>query len=218
MPRQQTKVVVQVPQPGRNVPTTRSELQALIAQRSELRDQLQSLNQRRADLMGQSLITKGQLQADVLERLQQLDIRIAQIDRQLLQADAAISTAMGAGVMNQPAERPEPVVVVPPRLPRTTDLGIERLAVFNGVGFVLLGLVMWMMLRRRGHARSVDQSARLDQLQQAVDTIALEVERISEGQRFVAKVLNERLPSLVAGEAQPLSVSNKDRVPDTLKR
>jgi hypothetical protein len=30
----------------------------------------------------------------------------------------------------------------------------------------------------------------MDQLQNAVDAIALEVERISEGQRFVTKVLN----------------------------
>jgi hypothetical protein len=53
-----------------------------------------------------------------------------------------------------------------------------------------------------------DHSPRLEQLQQSVDVIALEVERISEAQRFLAKVINER--ALGAGEAQPLSVKSRD--------
>jgi hypothetical protein len=38
--------------------------------------------------------------------------------------------------------------------------------------------------------------ARLDRLEQAVDTIAIEIERISEGQRFVTRVLTERPASV----------------------
>jgi hypothetical protein len=37
--------------------------------------------------------------------------------------------------------------------------------------------------------------ARLARLEQAVDTIALEVERVSEAQRFTAKLLNEQARS-----------------------
>jgi len=56
--------------------------------------------------------------------------------------------------------------------------------------------VMWRL------APSVDQrelpgaretAASLDHLQESVDAIALEVERISEAQRFEAKLLNERI-------------------------
>jgi hypothetical protein len=36
--------------------------------------------------------------------------------------------------------------------------------------------------------------ARLEHLEQAVDAIAIEIERVSEGQRFVTKVLTERMP------------------------
>jgi len=36
--------------------------------------------------------------------------------------------------------------------------------------------------------------AQVRELQQAVETIALEVERISEGQRFTARMLMERMP------------------------
>ena len=36
---------------------------------------------------------------------------------------------------------------------------------------------------------------RLQRIEQAVDAIAIEVERMSESQRFVTKVLTERLPA-----------------------
>jgi hypothetical protein len=56
------------------------------------------------------------------------------------------------------------------------------------------------MLRRLWRVPAKDRSAplqdvvspRLDRLEQAVDSIAVEVERISEGQRFVTKILAER--------------------------
>ena len=37
-----------------------------------------------------------------------------------------------------------------------------------------------------------DVSARLERMEQAIDAIAVEVERISEGQRFTSKLLAER--------------------------
>lgn len=37
-----------------------------------------------------------------------------------------------------------------------------------------------------------DVTARLERIEQAVDSVAIEVERISEGQRFTTKLLNER--------------------------
>ena len=38
-------------------------------------------------------------------------------------------------------------------------------------------------------------TAQLSAMMNALDTMALEIERISEGQRFTAKVLSERVPS-----------------------
>jgi hypothetical protein len=50
---------------------------------------------------------------------------------------------------------------------------------------------------------------RLERLEQSVDAIAIEIERISEGQRFVTKVLATRLPDpaaapVVSPDAQPI--------------
>jgi len=43
-----------------------------------------------------------------------------------------------------------------------------------------------------GPDRQLDLEARLERIEQAVDTIAIEMERIGEGQRFVTKLLAER--------------------------
>jgi hypothetical protein len=44
---------------------------------------------------------------------------------------------------------------------------------------------------------------RIERLQQAVDAIAVEVERVSEGQRFVTKLLSERPPERERSPAAP---------------
>ena len=47
-------------------------------------------------------------------------------------------------------------------------------------------------------------TARLERMEQAIDSIAVEVERISEGQRFTTKLLSERTtPSSGPGGTPP---------------
>lgn len=67
------------------------------------------------------------------------------------------------------------------------------------VGMGCLTGVIITLLKRRGRALPSDLTARLDdianrlnRLDTSVDTIAVEVERISEAQRFTAKVLADR--------------------------
>jgi hypothetical protein len=51
----------------------------------------------------------------------------------------------------------------------------------------------WFTARRSVSPRQLDEIAeRLSRLEQAVDAIAVEAERISEGQRFTTKLLSER--------------------------
>ena len=45
-----------------------------------------------------------------------------------------------------------------------------------------------------GHQVPADVSARLARIESAVESIAIEVERISEGQRFLTKLQSEKLP------------------------
>ena len=50
-------------------------------------------------------------------------------------------------------------------------------------------------MERQGSVQQIpaDVTARLERMEQAIDSIAVEVERISEGQRFTTKLLSERI-------------------------
>jgi hypothetical protein len=54
-------------------------------------------------------------------------------------------------------------------------------------------------------------AARLAHMEQAIDAIAVEVERISEGQRFTTKLLAERAPDLMRTAA--LAPYQQEQVP-----
>ena len=47
-------------------------------------------------------------------------------------------------------------------------------------------------------------SARLERMEQALDSIAVEVERISEGQRFTTKLLSERASATPVNVSRPI--------------
>jgi hypothetical protein len=79
--------------------------------------------------------------------------------------------------------------------PQAVDISI---AFFITIAIIIIGLPLARafarrMDRRGGSAQIPSEvSAQLNQLNQAVDAIALEVERISEGQRFTTRLLSEQ--------------------------
>jgi hypothetical protein len=79
--------------------------------------------------------------------------------------------------------------------PQAVDISI---AFFVTIAIIIIGLpiaraIARRMDRRPGPAQIPNEvSAQLNQLNQAVDAIALEVERISEGQRFTTRLLSEQ--------------------------
>jgi len=85
--------------------------------------------------------------------------------------------------------------------------------------FVTIGLGARMLWRAGSRAKqrtvpSVDD-ARLERLEAAVDAIAIEVERISESQRFTVGLLSERLPprSDLVGELPPAGSMKRVNTP-----
>ena len=79
-------------------------------------------------------------------------------------------------------------------------------AVF-GIPALVLIVRMWfrhnekMAELKSSGVRAFELESRLERIEQAVDTIALEMERIGEGQRFVTKLLAERPPAVSDGSA-----------------
>jgi hypothetical protein len=77
---------------------------------------------------------------------------------------------------------------------------VMTVIVMSSAGFVTVGLgarILWRMGSRRtpilGEA-PIDER-RMERLETAVDAIAIEVERISEAQRFMVGLLSESLPA-----------------------
>ena len=68
--------------------------------------------------------------------------------------------------------------------------------VFGVSSYTILSLVkMRMKAREQQSLPSSQVEDRLDRIEQAVDAIAIEVERMSESQRFTARLVAERLPT-----------------------
>jgi hypothetical protein len=90
------------------------------------------------------------------------------------------------------------ITVVPPPQPSDMDLMRERERMVGlGALIVLLPLVLALSRRlwHRGGPRPVvdlENSPRLQRMEQAIESIAVEVERIGEAQRFTTKLLTER--------------------------
>lgn len=63
---------------------------------------------------------------------------------------------------------------------------------------IVSGIVKYHENSLRYKAQQVDAvtSARLERIEHAVDAIAIEIERISEAQRFTTRLLNEREKAL----------------------
>ena len=82
--------------------------------------------------------------------------------------------------------------------PQAVDISV---AFFVTIAIIIIGLPIARAIARRMDRRPgpaqipSDVSTQLNQLNQAVDAIALEVERISEGQRFTTRLLSEQRDS-----------------------
>lgn len=74
-------------------------------------------------------------------------------------------------------------------------LGFFAMVATIAVGAPLARAFAKRMERESSAKVSPEVTSRLERIEQAVDAIAIEVERISEGQRFTTKLLTERAAS-----------------------
>ncbi len=177
-------------------------------QRSELRNQLESLEDKRRDLTNdlQGDDTSAEERPGVIARLKDVDARITSVDQQLAQANAAVATA--AAVPG--------AIVEPPRFVRSgpPDEVFAIPIVFTIFVLAPIAIAYARRIWKRGATiispipNEVRQ--RLDQLGEAVESIGIEVERIGEGQRFMTRVLTEHnAKGLGVGAAQPIAVPQR---------
>ena len=171
-------------------PLTGTEIRQLQQRRSELSSQLNSAEGRRDRLVEEIAKTPaGPMRAGLEERVKLLDQRILQIETDIMTTGRTLA-------MNPRAVGVTETVGVPARGLRLNGPALVPFAaVFS---MFLLAPLAFAVARRiwRGSPpaivrRDPASDARLERIEQAVDAIAIEIERISEAQRFQNKLLGE---------------------------
>jgi len=171
-------------------PLTRSEVNGLQLRVGVLKGQLDAANSRRDRLASQLRRADGGADRSGLEeRLGQLDKRILQIETDIATAGNALATAptgLLSGSVDPGRTFPGPT---PGQMTAISIVGTLFVLFPLSLAFARL---LWRraMVAPRAAALAPELVSRLDRMEQGIDVIALEVERISEGQRFVSQLMS----------------------------
>ena len=175
-------------------PVSCSNLGGLRSARSELSNQLTSVNDRREELITELRSADANAVPGLQARLKVLDARLVQIEQDIQTTGQQLVSTQQACAVSPVRGRDTPPGFF------NSDVGE-----FAGVaGTMVLAFaavrIIWNRTRSRpAPTRDPEADLRMERLEQAVDAIAIEVERVGEAQRFQAKLLNE-------GAAQPIGV------------
>jgi hypothetical protein len=172
---------------------------ALQGARAELQRNINELTSQRADLQIDLIAATASGSRD--ERLT-VQAKLDRLDAQLREATDALAKLETGVDQTSPDRIGTPVVGTPPAFPNfppTTRVDpTEIIATSLGILFVAfpltLAIVRYIWKRSTtapAPALSQEQTRRFDRLEQSVDAIAIEVERISESQRYLTKLLAE---------------------------
>ncbi|MGH9719250.1 MAG: hypothetical protein ACRD8O_03500 [Bryobacteraceae bacterium] len=189
-------------------------LEAARAFRNELRNQLDRAEERRDDLaqeLTQTSSGDAAARAGLEARLKDTDARIASLDQQIAAAEQRVAEA--AAVPGATFEPPR--TIIQRRGPPEEFFVVGGLFIF----FVMMPIAVGYARRLWKRAAVVVSSEmpaeltdRLNRLEQAVDAVAVELERVGEGQRYVTRVFSEQNRALGAGAAEPLEVRQREAI------
>ena len=206
---------------GTAQPNTRAltglEVEAIRARREELSNQLQSAASRRSQLAEELRSADRSVRPGLEQRIAVLDERIVRLERDIAETGQQLTSAP-AGI----------VAVTAPPIGGFRGLSSDQV---TGISIVFVILVLFPMsiamarlLWKRATAPvrpalAGDASQRLERLEQAMDAVAVEMERVSEGQRFMTKLLTDPKPESIplaaieAGRPVPDARQARERVP-----
>ena len=180
--------------PGQATPSSGTAEQiyrGLREKRDVLREQKYRLENEREDIANElrSAPAGAADRAGLEQRLAQVDQAIAKVSISIAETDAQVAQA---------ASVPGAIVEKPPRNDWQFGPPPELVAVGLGLSAVLLFPIMFARARRLWRSANVvsavppEMVEKLSAMERGIDSIAVEVERIGEGQRFVTQLLAER--------------------------
>lgn len=198
-------------------PFTRLEVAAIRARREELSNQLQSAASRRSQLAEELRTADRGARGGLEQRIAVLDERIVQLERDIAQTGQELTSA--------------PAGLVAISAPPFGGFGTLSSDQITGISIVFVVLVLFpvaIALARLLWKRAMkpiqaappgEASQRLERLEQAVDSVAIEMERVSEAQRFMTRLLTEPNPesdtlaAIEAGQQAMDARRARERVP-----
>ena len=179
--------------------------QGFRAQRRELNSQLERLSDTRGEIAATIQGSTSEADKKGLEqRLASVDERIAALDKQIAETDAQIAKAIAV---------PGAAIDLPD--PGGSGSDDEGVYIISTIFILAVLMPMAIAMSRRIWRRSAkvvttfpkELSDRLLRVEQAVESTAVEVERIGEGQRFMTRLFTE------GAGAQSLAQRQADRLP-----
>jgi hypothetical protein len=193
------------------IPRTPAERATLEAQRELLSSQILNVRERRNTIARAYERSSGASRSGLEQQLRVLDDRIMQLEQDLAESGRVLYQSP---VLSTSTGVPRPFA----NLSNGQMTGISVIFILFVLGPLAgsLGRLMW---RRSAKPATPpgwgDAAQRLERLEQAVDTIAVEMERVSEGQRFITKLMTQNgVPTAGAsGGASPASVNGGQPLP-----
>jgi len=173
------------------IPQSHDDMMGLLSQRRMLNEQLEQATDQRKDLLEQMNAAPAEAKAGFQAELNVISDRIVQLESSLNVIGQEIAGASPA--LMSMAEEPSP-----PDNSGNFDDGVAA-GVFSTLGGVtvllLLGRWIWKRFVRRDvpspRRLPAEDSERLKRLENGIEAMAIEIERISEGQRFVTRLMSE---------------------------
>ncbi|MEP6835512.1 MAG: hypothetical protein ABJB74_19150 [Gemmatimonas sp.] len=183
----------------------------LRARGDELSRQLRSATSRRDGLARDLRRASDQVREGVQSQITELNGRIVLLEKDIAQNGQSLATAKGleaaAGSLEDASSSQlGPASFMPSPDDMTAITIVFTLFVLCPIALSLSRLI-WKRASRIGMTAPVSRESdmRMERVEQAVDAIAVEVERISEGQRFVTQLMTQQ-PALGQGAASPVRV------------
>ena len=189
---------------ARSAPSASAIYEGFKAQRNELNNQLEQLQNTRQGINNEleDMPSSAPQRPGLEARLKDVDGRISAVDQML--AGNAAQIAQAAAIPGAVVEPPRIINQGPP----------EDAYVLGGLFMLIVLLPLSIAIARRIWRKSTavvtsfprEIAERLSRMEQAVEATAVEVERIGEGQRFLTRLFTEGEGARVigAGAAQPL--------------
>lgn len=180
---QDVQIPLPPPPPGAPLATTNLDKAIELVQA-----QINGLKKEIADLTGQLVPGTTDTREEAIN--EQISNATERLDRLERQHDRMVTGETGEAVEVVQPDYGENPNDIPDGVQRVIEQGF-----FFGA-IVLLGYPLVRLIARRLEPRprvdpSADMSPRLDRLEQGMDAVAIEIERISEGQRFTNKLLGD---------------------------